>query len=81
MNTNPKTIAEPVTEVLSTNATILDSSGHVAARGVTVTHITEPSYSEYASRYVIGRTEHVASDILHEGDKLESLAFGWTVSL
>ena len=76
-----KNIESAITETLSTNATIYGADGLQQATGVTVRLVNEPTYSEYASRYLIGRTEHVASDIIREGNELLSLAAGWTVTL
>jgi hypothetical protein len=80
---NPKTIAEAVTQTLSTSATIYDANGYMQTAGVTVMLRTEPSYSADESVYIIGGTAHVASDIEHdeEANKLRSLAAGWTVKL
>ena len=76
-----KNIESAITETLSTNATVIGNDGLIEAAGVTVQLINEPSDSEYDSRYIIGRTEHVERDIIRDGDELRSLAAGWTVKL
>jgi hypothetical protein len=76
-----KNIQSAIIKTISTNATVIGGDGIVECTGLTVLLISEPSDSEYDSRYVIGRTEHVAQDIVHEGDELRSLAAGWTVKL
>lgn len=74
-------VESAITETLSTNATVIGTDGLIEATGVTVRLVTEPTYSEYDSRYIIGRTEHVAQDIIHEDGELRSLAAGWIVKL
>lgn len=71
----------PTVETLSTNATIYDADGLQTESGVTVQLVTESKYSDDDSRYIIGRTEHVAQDVANEGGELRSLAAGWTVKL
>ena len=80
---NPKTINEAVTQTVSESATICNADGYQESSGVTVLHITEPSMSDNDSVYVIGGTQHIASDIEynHEAGELRSLAAGWTVKL
>ena len=76
-----KNLESALTETLSTNATVIGADGLIEATGVTVSLVNEPEYSEHDSRYIIGRTGHVARDILHEDGELRSLAAGWTVKL
>lgn len=76
-----KTDIASTIQTLSSNATILGADGLIEATGLTVQLVTEPYASEYDSRYIIGRTEHVAQDVVHEGDEIRSLAAGWTVRL
>lgn len=80
---NPKTICETVTQTLSESATVYNADSSQESSGITVRLITEPSMSDRDSVYVIGATQHIASDIEHneEAGELRSLAAGWTVKL